>query len=327
MNVNHARYHGQPGGFYESYFLRANHPSRPLAFWLRYTLFAPKDAAAAAVGEVWAVWFNGETGAHVVAKEEFPLAACGFDTVGFQVTVGESMLEAGHATGAVALDGHTLSWDLRFTGDAPPLLLLPPRLYETRFPAAKSLVSLPLARYSGTLQADGEPHDIRDWIGSQNHNWGTRHTDLYAWGQVAGFDTHPDSFLEVATARLRLGPVWTPPFTLLVLRHRGREYALNGLARAVRARGSFGYFRWEFRSRSAEAEIAGEITAPGEAFVGLNYYNPPGGTKHCLNSKLAHCRLVLRDARAGETEVLETAHRAAFEILTDDRDHGVALRA
>ncbi len=32
---------GDAGGHYESYFQRANHPSRPLAFWIRYTVFSP----------------------------------------------------------------------------------------------------------------------------------------------------------------------------------------------------------------------------------------------------------------------------------------------
>ena len=27
---------GETGGLYESYFLRANHPEKPLAFWIRY---------------------------------------------------------------------------------------------------------------------------------------------------------------------------------------------------------------------------------------------------------------------------------------------------
>jgi hypothetical protein len=31
-----------PGGHHESYVQRANHPSRPLAFWMRYTVFRPK---------------------------------------------------------------------------------------------------------------------------------------------------------------------------------------------------------------------------------------------------------------------------------------------
>jgi hypothetical protein len=30
---------------------------------------------------------------------------------------------------------------------------------------------------------------------------------------------------------------------------------------------------------------------------------------------------------ANKTEILSTGNRAAFEILTDDRDHGVEIRA
>ena len=40
--VNWAQYDpSQPGGHYESYYLRGNHPERPLAFWIRYTIFSP----------------------------------------------------------------------------------------------------------------------------------------------------------------------------------------------------------------------------------------------------------------------------------------------
>ena len=129
----------------------------------------------------------------------------------------------------------------------------------------------------------------------------------------------------MATARLRLGPFWTPPITLIVLRHRQREYTFTKLGRAIRAKGKFSYFSWEFASRNNDARITGTISAPREAFVGLKYHNPPGGTKHCLNSKIASCTLHLRDRLADTTEVLETRNRAAFEILTDDENHGVDM--
>jgi hypothetical protein len=187
-----------------------------------------------------------------------------------------------------------------------------------------------MAVYNGLLSVDGREVAVADWVGSQNHNWGSKHTDLSAWGQVAGFDTHPHSFLEVATARLKIGPFWTPPMTPLVLRHQGEEIALNTLLQTIRARGAFRYFTWDFRSETDEVCVEGTITAPREAFVGLNYYNPPGGSKHCLNSKIASCELKLTPKRAGKPgtpEVLFTKQRAAFEILTDDRNHGVKIRA
>ena len=331
VDFNHARF--QPGtaaGFYESYFQRANHPTRPLAFWIRYTIFCPKGRPQDAIGELWAIWFDGEHKRHTVAKSEFPAGRFVFSRDGLGARIGEAVLEPGGLQGAAESRGHRIQWDLSFTGNAEPLFLLPPKLYAGGFPKAKTLVGLPMARYDGQLVVDGVVVDIAGWRGSQNHNWGVRHTDRYAWGQVAGFDNAPDSFLEVATGQLKIGSWWTPRMTPLVLRHDGEEFALRGLWQAVaRARGRFGtgaaMFDWEFSARGDDVEIDGHSIAPRDAFVGLRYYNPPGGEKWCLNSKVAACRLELR--RPGcPLETLETAHRAAFEILTDDPGHGVEIR-
>lgn len=325
--VNLARYQGQGQGYYESFFQRANHPSRPLAFWIRYTLFSPKGRPESAIGELWAVFFNGETGQHRVVKQEFPFGECTFSPSDFQVQIGSAQLNSHQLSGAAESQGCRISWDLSFDGNAAPLLLLPVKLYRTKFPAAKSLVGLPLARYQGIISLNGETVEIEDWTGSQNHNWGVRHTDLYAWGQVAGFDHHPESFLEIATAKLRMGPFWTPPITPVVLRHKGKEYALNGLLQSIGAQGSFDYFNWRFKSKASQVEIEGEISAPQKAFVALRYYNPPGGIKHCLNTKIASCRLQIRDKATSTVETLDTGNRAAFEILTDDDAHGIPTSA
>ena len=43
LEPNNTQYRqDQKEGHYESYFQRANHPSKPLAFWIRYTLFSPR---------------------------------------------------------------------------------------------------------------------------------------------------------------------------------------------------------------------------------------------------------------------------------------------
>ena len=180
------------------------------------------------------------------------------------------------------------------------------------------------------MQIDGFELAIKEWVGSQNHNWGLKHTDHYAWGQVAGFDTDREAFLEVATARLRVGSDWSPFMTPVVLRHRGREISLNALSQIGNAEASFSYFEWNFKSAMEGILLEGSITAPREAFVGFRYRNPPGGTKECLNTKIASCELRvthLGAGGAGRTETLSTRNRAAFEILTDDRDHGVEIYA
>ncbi len=329
--ANHTRYRpGQSAGHYESFFLRANHPSRPLAFWIRYTIFCPNHHPENAIGELWAVCFNGETQKHVVVKQEFPFAQCDFRTQEFSFRIGDAFLRHGQLKGIAKSASRHITWNLIFNGDAEPLFLLPLNLYNAPLPKAKSLVGLPMAVFNGSLSVDGKEIEVANWLGSQNHNWGAKHTDLYAWGQVAGFDNHPESFLEVATARLKIGPLWTPPMTPMVLRHRGEEIILNGLMQTIRAHGSFQYFKWRFRSETKDILIDGTITAPRESFVGLNYYNPPGGSKHCLNTKIATCGLKVihkHNGKASKPEILATEHRAAFEILTDDRGHGVEIRA
>ncbi|WP_202033664.1 hypothetical protein [Massilia sp. Se16.2.3] len=215
---------------------------------------------------------------------------------------------------------------LGYASHQVPLLLMPEALYARAFPQAKVLVPSPGARFDGELQVDGQQIDIDGWHGSQNHNWGSRHTDSYARGQVAGFDDGLDVFLECATGRVKAGPFWTPSMTPLVLRIGSREFALNGITRALRTRGRFDFFSWEIAAATKEVRIALRFSAPPARFVGLRYPNPPGGAKTCLNSKLASCELTVE--RPGQPpRRYHARHRAAFEILTDRHDHGIAMLA
>jgi hypothetical protein len=315
---------GRAAGHYESFYQRANHPERPLAFWIRYTVFAPAADPGAALGELWAVAFDGESGQHTVAKDEFPIADCEFDPDAFAVRIGASRLGPGSLVGSAG----AVAWDLEYAGDAPPVLLLPPKLYAGGFPKAKSLVPLPLARYRGSYTVAGERIAVEGWLGSQNHNWGSQHTDRYAFGQVAGFDSAPDTFLEVATVQARLaGPIRTPVLTTLVLRHDGAEWALVSVRQALRATARYGYFHWDFATGDDRVRITGRISAERDAFVGLRYNNPPGGVKHCLNTKIGAAELTIRNRLTGKTHTLRTRNRALFEILTDDTGHGVPVRA
>lgn len=318
---------GQSEGHYESFYQRANHPDRPLAFWIRYTIFSPKNRPEAAIGELWAIFFNGETGEHVVAKEEHPITACVFSRETFSAKVAHSTLGPGRLIGRAEGPAQTIAWDLSYFGGTDPIFLMDRASYDRSFPAAKSLVATPLARYEGHLVVEGVRVDVDGWVGSQNHNWGHRHTDQYAFGQVAGFDNAPDSFLEIVTARIKVGPVQLPPVTNLSLRHRGQTHELVSPLQGARAEGLYSYFHWRFARSDGRVRVAGEIEADAGDFVALNYYNPPGGTKQCLNTKIAACALTLTDLATGETQELVTRRRALFEILTDHRGHGVDIRA
>ncbi len=97
----------------------------------------------------------------------------------------------------------------------------------------------------------------------------------------------------------------------------------------LRAKGTFDYFTLKFQSETDEISIGGTIWAPRESFVGLTYHNPPDAEKHCLNSKIASSKLEIsykRSRKSSTPEILMAKDRAAFEILADDRRHGVEIR-
>lgn len=302
-------------GHYESWFVRANHPTRALGFWIRYTIFSPAKRPADAEGELWAVFFNGETGANTAARDAWAAHACTFSPTELGIQLPGATMRSGQLQGCVESSGHRLVWDLRHSAAAPPLLLLDRSLYRSSFPKAKAVVPVPLARFEGSIVVDGEAWPVGDWVGSQCHNWGTRHTDRYAWGQVVGFDGEPEVMLEVATAQVRLGPVLTPPLTVLVLRLDGEEYALNTLLRAAFSRGTYDHLGWRFVAQDRRIRLDGTIVATPADFVALPYRNPPGGVKTCLNTKIARCDLVVRRPGHGARSLCARS-RAAFEVLT-----------
>src|SRR5262245_37179955 len=144
--LNVARFRpGDRGGCYESFYQRANHPTEPLAFWIRYTVFCPRGRPQDAIGELWAIVFDGNRFEHAVTKRELPIGDCHFDPDRFSVRVGDATLGPGRLAG----DLGDIAWDLSYATDSEPLFLLPRRLYEGGFPKAKSLVGSPGARFTG----------------------------------------------------------------------------------------------------------------------------------------------------------------------------------
>jgi hypothetical protein len=204
--------------------------------------------------------------------------------------------------------------------------LLPLEFYSRGFPKAKVLTGVPLADFRGHLLVDGTNVDLNGWRGSQNHNWGLKHTDQYAWGQVAGFDADPDAFLECSTARVKIGPLWTPWLTNLVLRLRGREIQLNSLGQMLRNQGRYDYFSWTIECRRGPMHVTVSFSSPSHRFVALGYDDPPGHQRTCLNTKIAACRVRVTEGDQPPID-LTTESRAAFEILAVDDNHGTPISA
>ncbi|HEY2299594.1 MAG TPA: hypothetical protein VGH43_17810 [Jatrophihabitans sp.] len=72
------------------------------------------------------------------------------------------------------------------------------------------------------------------------------------------------------------------------------------------------------------ARFAGAYTVGGRTIDTRRWI---GSQNHNWGREHTAAELTVRDRRSGQSEVLRTHNRALFEILTDDIDHGIAIRA
>ncbi|GIW71836.1 MAG: hypothetical protein KatS3mg102_1378 [Planctomycetota bacterium] len=331
------------GGHVESYFLKANEPEGPRALWIKFTVLVPLQGEPLA--EVWAIVFDARSGRHLARKRSFPLAAARLARGRIGFAAGGCRLEDGYTEGVLAEPAPAaaspgaqgagapapapppLRWALRWRAGAPPLRLLPyePLYRWGAFPRTKSLTPYPDARLWGWIEIGSRRIAVADWPGCLGHNWGREHAPRYAWAHCNAFAASPGSWFEGASAQLQLGPLTLPYATVLYLHHAGRAYDFRGVRHWFRTAAEVELYRWRFRARSAEAELEGEVACEPRALVGLRYQQPDGRTSYCLNSKIARMRLRLRAPDGRLLAALDSADKAALELLVREPEHGVPL--
>jgi hypothetical protein len=311
--------------YYESRYIRANHPELPQALWLRETLLLPTTGDP--VADVWVMVFDPDGAGNRALKEPYPIDAAVYEYDNWTARIGATSIDDRSAQGVVTGGNRSARWDLRITpGHEDMVRLLTDRAYQARIPTAKTTVRHPLAEFDGVVELDDARLVLDGWTGSVNHNWGTRHTPAYAFGQVCGFDDAPDSSLEIVTARAAIGPVLTPAATLFVFRHSGQEFAVRSILGSLQTHGRYQPFSWAFGARVRDQTIEGEIVAEPADVIGLTYTDTDGGSKFCYNSAIATCRMQVA-GKVFERRELVATRRVMFEILTDTRHDQVPLLA
>ncbi len=328
------------GGHVESYFLKANDPHARRALWLKTTIYvSARDPAGTrrAIAEAWAVAFDAARG-HVAVKTSVPFETARFDQDALDVRVGDVVLRPEATRGAVESGGRRIEWDLSLVSDGVPLVHFPHAwMYEARLPSTKIVSPFPDLRATGSVLVNGERWELDRWPGLLGHNWGPRHTPLYAWGHCnlwdletsgeTGVSSAPlpasDLVFEGTSARVSVGPVLSPLATRVCLRWRGVRYDLNGALDLTRNRGEISPRRWKFEGENRYISLRGEMWAESDDFVGLFYENPDGPPTHCLNSKLAQARLEI--GIRGRAPFVVRSRAAALEIGTLDPTHGVRM--
>lgn len=300
-------------GHYESFYLKACDPGRPLGVWIRYTVH--KRPGAEPNGSLWFTLFDAESDGPRAGKVTLPVARAG---AGEWIAVGEASLRPGLAVGA--LDG--VEWELRFAGSSPPLFHLPRDwMYRARLPRTKLLSPVPAARFDGWLSVDGRAVAVEGWQGMVGHNWGAQHAERWIWLHgIAG----SGDWLDAAIGRVRLGPVTTPWVANGAVSVGGERLALGGLGRRVAVSEAPDGCSFSLPG-SGRLRVHGTVAASRRHVVGWVYADPDGSEHHTANCSIADMRVTVeRDGLSPVELVVEGG--AAYELGMRERDHGIPIQ-
>jgi hypothetical protein len=291
-------------GLYESFFLRAVDPSRPRAVWIRYTVL--RAAGGEPTGQLWCTYFDRSAPAPRAVRVDARGPVTGD---GAWIRLGDSSFGVGHVAGSAG----EARWALRFRDGAPTLRHLPELwMYTGRIPRTKLVSVTPSTLFDGTVTIGGEEVAVQGWPGMVGHNWGEEHASRWIWLHGVGFDgAGPDTWLDLAVGRVRIGPVTTPWVANGALSIGGRRTRLGGLRRTVTV--SESETGCDVRVPSAEGPVTISASAPATAFVPWNYPGPRGADRQVVHCSVAD--LSVRVERAdGEPVELTAPGRGAYEF-------------
>jgi hypothetical protein len=308
-------------GAYESYYLKACHPTDPVGIWLRHTVH--KRPGEPAQGSLWLTLFDRRADGPWAVKTTTGDIGAGAD---HYIHVGDSRVEPGRAAGSAVVGELAASWDLSFTCPEQPFHHLPRDfMYRAPLPRTKLLSPYPDARFSGRVEAGGRTVELDGWRGMVGHNWGAQHAERWIWLHGAGFEGHDDAWFDGALGRIKIGS-WTTPWVANgVLHLDGARHRLGGLGATRRVEVAETPTSCTFTLPGKDITVQGRVGAERKDFVGWIYADPDGSEHNTVNCSVSDMTLtVSRPAQPPLTLQLDAG--AAYELGMRETTHGMAIQ-
>jgi hypothetical protein len=308
-------------GHYESFYLRASHPSEPLGIWIRHTVHKPPGAAPK--GSVWFTLFEaGGPRASKVTVGEDQLSV----PPGDYIQIGDSEIGPGRAAGSAVTDQLAASWQLTFGEGAPAFRHLPREwMYRARVPRTKTLSPHPRTTFSGRVSVGDREIEVDGWPGMVGHNWGAEHAERWIWTNGTAFDSDGEAYLDAAIGRIKLGPFTTPWIGNGVLYADDELHRLGGIERTRSTVVRETPQGAQLVLPGKGVTVLGRVGAEPERFAGWKYADPDGGGHDVVNCSIASMTLsVERDGRPPLE--LHTEYGASYELGMRETDHGVPVQ-
>jgi hypothetical protein len=209
--------------------------------------------------------------------------------------------------------GQGAQWELAVTGGQPPVRPLRPAvLYRAPLPRTKLEASVPDGLVSGVLEVNGHRVGVDRWRGTVGHNWGTEHADRWVWLHAAGFGAAPQAWLELALARIKVGPARSPWTAIGAAGLGGELIPLGGLGRRPAVSADPGRLTASISAPGSRLDLT--VSTADDHAVAVAYADPRGGTRVVRHAALATVKLSFR--RRGHGELAMSGICGAYEYGT-----------
>jgi len=294
---------------YEVWFLRLGLADGSGAWWFRYLLMNPGRGGCAGNPQgmpvqVWATWLPAG-GKPLSLIQGFPLQGLHISRKGqapFHFRIGDNQIEEDSCRGALEVDGHAVSWNLRYRSTFRATLSNKGWIGFSRTPHSDAI-------FSGEITLDGRKF-AGDALGFgvQGHNCGFRHRNFWTWTH-AYFPCpgRPATTLEALIYEMPFGLV----FRKAVLWHDGQEHVFRDLRETGNIRENM---QWNFSCAARNGlRLEAAIDGSGPSMHRLPYLKTDcTGSFEVVNNSLASASLVIKSSGAA-AERLGTATGAVLE--------------
>ena len=323
MLRTHARFPDVPAGkgHYESFYLKACHPTEPVGIWIRHTVH--KNSNQGANGSVWFTLFDASADGPQASKVTLPGPRV---DEGAYIVIGETRFEPGRAVGSARTEQLDASWELSFASEQEALFHLPKDwMYTAPVPRTKLLSPYPDARFDGQVKAGDRVIDVAGWRGMVGHNWGAQHAERWIWMHGADFEGEAEAWFDGALGRIKLGPVTTPWIANGTLYLDGERHRLGGPGAVRRTKVSERPTHCDFQLPGQDLTLSGRVESEAKNFVGWVYADPDGHDHNTVNCSVADMSLTV--SRQGQADrELRVRGGAAYELGMRETDHGIPLQ-
>jgi hypothetical protein len=306
---------------YEVWFLRCGLADGSGAWWFRYLLFNPGRKGCPSYFspscssylspcsmpvQVWATWFPRHGAPSNTFIQGFPLDSLQLSArreTPFFFRAADCGIEDGLCWGDLRLDGHSLSWKLRYHSTFGAVLSHKGWIGFSQSPHSNAL-------FSGEIVFDGQTFTGDPLgFGVQGHNCGYRHRTFWRWMHVYLLDgTGKPSTLEALVYDMPLGMT----FRNAIWWNNGKPARLHRIQeREIVNKPDSS--KWAFAAKTAEdspVEVTVEASAPHNHHLPYTKTDCSGAFP-VTNASLA--RAQIRFGRNLE-QILETATGAVLEF-------------